>query len=119
MSARLALPSRRNHITQKVRIADQRTLYISVHDDPSPAVIFLLVKGHDCTSEIIALYDAIARLMSVALEYACLEKLADLLTRAQFTSCVPVSGHYRLTQCSSLPNLIGRHAWTNIMRDTI
>lgn len=28
-------PSRRNHITQKIRIADQRTLYIFVHDDPS------------------------------------------------------------------------------------
>ena len=47
MSTRLTLPSRRNHITQKVRIANQRTLYISVHDDPSPAEIFLRVKGTD------------------------------------------------------------------------
>jgi len=30
---RRSLPARRNHITQKVRIAGQRTLYISVHDD--------------------------------------------------------------------------------------
>jgi len=46
MSTRLALPSRRNYITQKVRIANQRTLYISVHADPSPAEIFLRVKVH-------------------------------------------------------------------------
>ncbi len=32
-SLRRALPARRHHITQKVRIAGQRTLYISVHDD--------------------------------------------------------------------------------------
>ncbi len=69
MSQRVAIPSRRNHITQKLRIADQRTLYISVHDDSSPAEVFLRVKGTDCTPETIALYDVIARLMSVALQY--------------------------------------------------
>ena len=68
-SSRRALPPRRNHITQKVRTAGQRTLYISVHDDPSPAEIFLRVKGSDCTPETIALHDGIARLMSVALQY--------------------------------------------------
>jgi len=31
MSARLTLPNRRNHVTQKVRIAGQRTLHISVY----------------------------------------------------------------------------------------
>lgn len=109
MSARLALPSRRNHITQKVRITG-RTLYISVHDDPSPSEIFLRVKGADCTPETIALYDVIARLMSVALQYgASLEKLGDLLTGAKFTPCGPLSGHDRLKHCSSLPDLIGRH----------
>lgn len=110
MSTRLALPSRRNHITQKVRIANKRTLYISVHDDPSPAEIFLRVKGADCTPETIALYDVIARLISVALQYgASLEKLGDLLTGAKFGPCWPVSGHDRLKHCSSLPDLIGRH----------
>lgn len=68
-SSRRSLPSRRNHITQKVRIGGQRTLYISVHNDPSPAEIFLRVKGTDCTPETIALYDVIARLMSVSLQY--------------------------------------------------
>lgn len=110
MSVRLALPSRRNHITQKVRIANQRTLYISFHDDPFPAEIFLRVKGTDCTPETIALYDVIARLMSIALQYgASLEKLGDLLTGAQFAPCGPVSGHDRLKHCSSLADLIGRH----------
>ena len=108
-SSRRALPPRRNHITQKVRTAGQRTLYISVHDDPSPAEIFLRVKGTDCTPETIALYDVIARLMSVALQYATLEKLDDLLTGAQFAPCGPVSGHDRLKHCSSLADLIGRH----------
>lgn len=110
MTARLTLPARRTHITQKVRIAHQRTLYISVHDDLSPAEIFLRVKGSDCTPETIALYDVIARLMSVALQYgATLEKVGDLLTGAKFAPCGPVSGHDRLKHCSSLPDLIGRH----------
>jgi hypothetical protein len=37
MTTRLALPTRRQHITQKVKIAGQRTLYTSVHDDEHPA----------------------------------------------------------------------------------
>ncbi len=110
MTQRVTLPARRNSITQNVRIAGQRTLYISVHDDPSPAEIFLRVKGSDCTPEIIALYDVIARLMSVTLQYgASLEKLGDLLSGAKFGPCGPVSGHDRLKHCSSLPDLIGRH----------
>ncbi len=103
MSDRLALPAHRHHITQKVRIADQRTLYISVHDDKHPAEVFLRVKGPDCSSELIGLYDVIARLMSLALQYgAPLEKLGDLLAGAKFSPCGPVVGHDRLKHCSSL-----------------
>lgn len=110
MSQRLTLPARRHHITQKVRVAGQRTLYISVHDDPHPAEVFLRLKGPDCSSELIGLYDVIARLVSVALQYgAPLEKLGDLLAGAKFEPCGPVSGHDRLKHCSSLPDLIGRH----------
>jgi hypothetical protein len=110
MSQRLTLPARRHHITQKVRVAGQRTLYISVHDDPQPAEVFLRLKGPDCSSELIGLYDVIARLVSVALQYgAPLEKLGDLLAGAKFEPCGPVSGHDRLKHCSSLPDLIGRH----------
>jgi len=107
---RRALPARRNHITQKVRIADQRTLYISVHDDDRPAEVFLRVKGPDCSSELIGLYDVMARLMSIALQYgAPLEKVGDLLAGAKFAPCGPVVGHDRLKHCTSLPDLIGRH----------
>lgn len=67
--SRRSLPARRNHITQKVKIAGKRTLYIAVHDDENPAEIFLRVKGPDCSSELIGLYDVIARLMSLALQY--------------------------------------------------
>lgn len=67
--SRRALPARRNHITQKVQIAGQRTLYLSVHDDADPAEIFLRVKGSDCSSELIGLYEVVARLMSIALQY--------------------------------------------------
>lgn len=109
-ATRRSLPSRRRQITQKVRIAGQRTLYISVHEDDRPAEVFLRVKGSDCSSELIGLYDVMARLMSVALQYgAPLEKLGDLLAGAQFAPCGPVSGHDRLKACSSLPDLIGRH----------
>ena len=109
MITRLTLPARRNHTTQKVRIAGQRTLYISVHDDPQPAELFLRIKGPDCTSELIALYDVIARLSSLALQHAPLEKVGDLLAGAKFAPYGPVSGHDRLKHCSSLPDLIGRH----------
>jgi hypothetical protein len=109
-SPRRSLPARHNHITQKVRIADQRTLYLCIHDDAHPAEIFLRVKGPDCSSELIGLYDVVARLMSLALQYdAPLEKLGDLLAGAQFAPCGPVSGHDHLKHCSSLPDLIGRH----------
>ena len=109
MSTRLALPARRNHITQKVKIAGQRTLYISVHDDEQPTEIFLRVKGPDCFSELIDLYDVIARLMSLLQYGASLEKVGYRLAGAKFAPCGPVSGHDRLKSCTSLPDLIGRH----------
>ena len=47
MSTHLALSNRRNHITQTVKIAGQRTLYIKIQDDEHPAEIFLRLKGTD------------------------------------------------------------------------
>jgi hypothetical protein len=52
-SLRHSLPARGNNITQKVRIADQRTFYISVQDDEYPTEIFIrqnidpLIKSPD------------------------------------------------------------------------
>jgi len=104
------LPTRQDHITQKVKIAGHRTLYLSVHDDARPTEICLRLKGSACSSELLGLYDIIARLMSLALQYgAPLEKVGDLLADAKFEPCGPVSGHDRLKHCSSLPDLIGRH----------
>jgi len=51
-----------------------------------------------------------ARLMSIALQYgASLEKVGDLLAGAKFEPCGPVVGHDRIKNCTSLPDLIGRH----------
>ena len=105
-STRHPLPTRRNHIAQKIRIAGQRTLYLSVDDDTQPAEIFLRLKGRDCSSELIGLYDVITRLMSLALQYgAPLEKVGDLLAEAQYAPWGSVSGHDRFKHYSSLPDL--------------
>ena len=93
MIHRRTLPNRRNHTTQKVKVAGQRTLYISVHDEKQPAEIYTRFKGHNCSAELIGLYDAIARLMSLSLQYgAPLEKVGDLFADAKFAPCGPVSG---------------------------
>ena len=63
MSHRLVLPNLRNHVTQKVQIAGQCTVCLSVHDDEQPAEIFLRVIGAECSSELTGLYAVIARLM--------------------------------------------------------
>ena len=85
MSTRLPLPNRRNHTTQKVRIAGQRTLYLSVHDDAQPAEIFLRLKESDCSSELIGLYDVIARLSSLSLQHgAPVEKVGYLPVGGKF-----------------------------------
>lgn len=109
-TSRRQLPSRRNHRTQKVRIADQRTAYLSVHDDPNPAELFIRVRGVDCTSEVVGLYDVLGRLASLALQYgAPLEKVGEMLMGAKFEPAGPVTLHPRIKICTSLPDLIGRH----------
>jgi hypothetical protein len=45
MSQRPALPNRPNHITQKVKVAGNRTLYVTVYDNEYPAEIFLRLKS--------------------------------------------------------------------------
>ena len=107
---RLDLPSRRRHTTQKVRIANQRTLYLAVHSDSHPAEIFLRVKGEGCTTEVVALFDVLARLASLALQFgAPLEKVGEMLRGVQFEPAGSVNGHEHIKHCTSLPDLIGRH----------
>ena len=110
MSQRLLLANRSNHTTQKICVVGHRVLYLTVHDDPQPAEVFLRVKGPDVPSETIALYDVIARLLSVSFQYAgSLEKLADLLSGTKFAPCGPLTGHARIKACTSLPDFIGRY----------
>ena len=105
--SRRRLPPRRNHFTQKVPIANQRTLYISVHDHPSPSELFLWVKGADCTPELIGLYDVIAHLMSLSPRYARPSKSSVISSRVPNLLHTGQCGS--IIHCSSLPDLIGRH----------
>jgi hypothetical protein len=62
--------------------------------------MFLRLKGSDCTSELIGLYDVSARLMSIALQHgAPFEKLGDLLSGPNLSPVDPVSHHNRLKHC--------------------
>ena len=69
MPTRQILPARRASLTHKIRVGHRRTLYLSTHDASPPLELFVRVRGHDCTAETIALYDVLARLTSVALQY--------------------------------------------------
>jgi hypothetical protein len=113
MSIRSALSALPHHFTQKLNIAGQCTLYMSVHDDARPAEVFLRGKGPNCSSELIGLYDVIARPMSLSLQYgAPLEKVGDLLAAAKCVPCGPFVGHDRIKHCTSLQEVIGRHLLT-------
>lgn len=106
---RKKLPSRRNHITQRVRIGGQRTLYISVDDDANPNEIFLRIKG-DSGSEKVCCYDVIARLISLAFQEGI--PIADIAERLQGTRtdpAGPVVGDDRIKMCDGTIDYIGRH----------
>ena len=110
MTERRTLADRREQVTQKVRVANRRTVYISTHADASPGELFVRVKGKDCTSEIVGLYDVLARLASLALQYgAPVETVGEMLLGVRFEPAGPVTGHPAIKFCSSLPDLIGRH----------
>ena len=110
MIHRRPLPNRRQHITQKVRIAVQCTLYLRVHADKQPPEVFLHVKKLDCSPELTGLKHLIARLMSLAVQYGSrLAKVGNLLAGAKIASYSPVVGYARIKHCSSLPDLTSRH----------
>ena len=83
MTHRFALPHCRNHATQRISIAGQRMLYLSVHDEEQLAEIFRRVKGPNCSSELVGLYGVIACLKSLAFQSRVpLEKGGELLAGA-------------------------------------
>jgi hypothetical protein len=92
MTYRLTLPNREKYTTQKVRIAD--------HDDARPAEIFLRLKGPDCSSGLIGLYDVIARLMRLALQYGASARKAGQSPRwsqiCPMWPCRQARSHYTL-----------------------
>lgn len=115
MTERRELPPRREHVTTKLRILgpQPRTVYVTVHDDPEPGEVFLRVRGANLPDEVIALYDVLARMMSLALQYgAPLAKIGAMLDGVQASPAGPVQGDDRIRFCRSLPDLIGRYLLT-------
>ena len=107
---RQILPNRRESLTQKIRVGNCRTMYLSTHAASPPLELFVRVKGTDCTAETIALYDVLARLASVALQYGCpLHTVGSLLSGVKVEPAGLVTGHPTIHFCSSLPDAIGQH----------
>jgi len=110
MTTRQCLPARRDSVTHKVRIGNRRTLYLSTHDATPPLEIFIRVRGQDCTAETVALYDCLARLASVALQYgAPVQTIGSLLRGVTVEPAGSVTGHPTIHFCRSLPDAIGQH----------
>lgn len=106
---RQILPNRRESVTHKIRVGNQRTVYLSTDAVP-PLELFVRVRGQDCTAETVALYDCLARLVSVALQYgAPVETVGKLLRGVQVEPAGIVTGHPSMHFCSSLPDAIGQH----------
>ncbi len=118
MKGRRILPARRNTITQKLTIGDSRTMYLSTHGANPPLELFVRVKGADCTSETVALYDILARLTSLALQYGVpVEAIGSLLRGVKVEPAGIVTGHPAIHFCSSLPDAIGQHLMSLLPKD--
>ena len=110
MPTRQILPARRASVTHKVKVGNRRTLYLSTHDATPPLELFLRVRGTDCTAELVALYDCLARLASLALQYGCpVETVGAMLQGVKVEPAGLVTGHPTIHFCSSLPDAIGQH----------
>lgn len=97
-TARQILPARRESLTQKIRVGNRRTLYLSTHDARPLLELFVRVRGQDCTAETVALYDCLARLASVALQYgAPVQTIGSLLRGVKVEPAGLVTGHPTIT----------------------
>lgn len=80
--------------------------------------MFLRVRGANLPDEVIALYDVLARMMSLALQYgAPLAKVGAMLEGVQASPAGPVQGDDRIRFCRSLPDLIGRYLLAEAKRE--
>ena len=103
------LPARRGCITWKAKVGG-RTVYLSVDSGTPPRELFIRVKGPGCTAEVVGMYDVVARLVSLALQYgAPLEKVGDLLLNTKFEPAGIVQQHTAIKFCSSLIDFVGKH----------
>lgn len=110
MTTRQILPARRESLTQKVKVGNRRTLYLSTQAASPPLELFVRVKGADCTAETVAVYDILARLASLALQYgAPVQTIGAMLQGVKVEPAGLVTGHPTIHFCSSLPDAIGQH----------
>ena len=86
-------------------------MYLSTPTATPPLELFLRVRGTDCTAELVALYDCLARLTSLALQYGAPVEAAvgTMLEGVKVEPAGIVIGHPTIHFCSSLPDLIGQH----------
>lgn len=107
--SRERLPARREHITQSVRIAGCRRLYVSV-DSKNPKELFLRVKGKDVTAEIVALHDALAICVALLLQNGVpLDRVVEHWVGIKVEPAGSVEGDTRIKFCSSSLDYIARH----------
>jgi ribonucleoside-diphosphate reductase alpha chain len=71
--------------------------------------LFLRVKQHNISSEVVGLYDTIARLVSLALQYNVpVEAIGKKLLRTRMLPAGPVVGDARIKSCESTLDYVGR-----------
>ncbi len=112
MSIRIELPSRRQSVTQKVKIAGC-TLFITVgfydEDKTLPGEIFLILD--DAGEKERILVDCLARMTSVAIQYGA--PIHDLMERQWLglkgKVCGPVQGDDRIKNCTSALDYCARY----------
>jgi hypothetical protein len=106
---RTALPNRREHLTQKVKIGAHRTLYLSVDHPVTPRELFLRIRGEADAEKVVA-YDVLARLVSLALQHGV--PMADIGhvfhgTREETAGAVQYDA--RIKRCDGTLDYVGRH----------
>lgn len=110
---RKKLPSRRSHITQRVKIGGKRTLYLSVDNEQAPSEVFLRIRG-ETGSEKTACYDVIARLMSMALQEGIpMADIAERLHGTRMEPAGPVEGDAQIKYCNGTLDFVGRWLLVN------
>lgn len=110
MTTRQRLPTRRDSVTQKIRVGPRRTVYLSTDATSPPLELFVRVRGTDVSAELVALYDCLAQLVSLSLQHgAPVETVGTMLRGVHVEPGGIVTGHPSMHFCSSLPDAIGQH----------